>query len=121
MWAQIVLVGVGLWLEFAPLVLGYDGVAANSDRIAGPVMIAIAFLSIFGITRGLRWFNLLVGLWLVVGPWLLSFPLDAALSSLAAGVLALVLAPVGQPDQGRYGGGWIVLLQTSRLPWPERR
>jgi hypothetical protein len=32
------LVVAGLWLMLAPSVLGYDGAAATSDRIAGPVM-----------------------------------------------------------------------------------
>lgn len=117
--AQIILVLTGVWLVFAPWALGYDGAAATSDRITGPVLAAAAFLAVFAITRGLRWINLLSGLWLVTAPWLLSFPTDATISSMVCGVLALVLAPMGSLDQDRYGGGWMTLLRTERLPWPD--
>ena len=116
--AQVTLAVAGLWLIFAPSVLGYDGAAATSDRIAGPVMAATAFLAVFAITRGLRWFNLPVGAWLVAAPWLLDFPVEATVSSLVCGVAALALAPIGAPDQSRYGGGWIVLRHSDRLSRP---
>lgn len=119
MLAQIALVLVGLWLMVAPQMLGYGGAAANSDRIAGPLITAFAFLAIFSITRGMRWLNLPLALWLLLGPLVFSFPLQAALSSMVAGILTLVLAGIGRPDQSQYGGGWIVLFQTSRLPWPD--
>jgi hypothetical protein len=118
--AQMTLTVVGLWLMAAPAVLGYGGAAATSDRVAGPVMAAIAFLAVFRITRGLRWLNLPVGAWLVAAPWLLGFPTDATVSSMVCGVMALVLAPIGSPDQSRYGGGWIALLRTDRLTFPRR-
>lgn len=113
--AQMALVVAGLWLMLAPSVLGYDGAAATSDRVAGPAMAATAFLAIFAITRGLRWFNLAVGAWLVAAPWLLDFPVDATVSSMVCGVAALVLAPRGAPDQSMYGGGWVALRHTDRL------
>ena len=116
MFAQIVLTVVGLWLMFAPSVLGYQGTAADSDRFAGPLLAAFAFLAIFRITRGLRWVNLPIGAWLIVGPLLLGFPTDATVNSIVCGVLVVVLAPIGRVDQSRYGGGWITLWRTDRLP-----
>ena len=114
--AQVVLTVVGIWLMFAPSVLGYASPAADSDRIAGPLLAAFAFLAIFQITRGLRWVNLPIGAWLVVAPLLLDFPTDAAVNSVACGVATLVLAPMGRVDQSRYGGGWVTLWRTDRLP-----
>ena len=116
MFAQIVLTVVGLWLMFAPSVLGYQGTAADSDRFAGPLLAAFAFLAIFRITRGVRWVNLPIGAWLVVAPLLLRFPTDATVNSLVCGVLVLALAAVGGVDQSRYGGGWITLWRPDRLP-----
>lgn len=111
MFAQMVLVATGIWLMAAPAVLDYGEPAASSDRIAGPVMAATAFLAIFAITRGLRWANLAVGIWLLIGPWLLEFPTDAMISSSACGLAALVLAPVGHLEQDRYGGGWLAVVR----------
>jgi hypothetical protein len=113
MFAQIVLVATGIWLMAAPAVLGYAEPAATSDRIAGPVMAAIAFLAAFAITRGLRWLNLAVGGWLVIAPWLLDSPTAALVSSSLCGVAALVLAPVGHLEQDQYGGGWLALLRGT--------
>lgn len=114
--AQITLVVVGLWLMFAPSVLGYGGAAATSDRIAGPVIVATAFLAVFAITRGLRWFNLPVGAWLIFAPWILDFEVQPTVSSMVCGVAALVLAPRGAVDQTRYGGGWLALRRADLLP-----
>ena len=111
MWAQLALIAVGVWLEAAPAVLGYGGPAATSDRVAGPVMIAIALVALSRVTRAVRWLNLATGAWLVVAPWLLGFPAGALASSAVAGVLALVLAPRGRSDPGRFGGGWRALLR----------
>jgi hypothetical protein len=119
--AQMILVLVGLWLMAAPDVLGYDGAAATSDRIAGPVLAAVSFLAVFQITRGLRWANLPIGAWLAAAPWVLGFPADATVNSMLCGAAALVLAPIGSPDQRRYGGGWIALRDTSRLLRPRDR
>jgi hypothetical protein len=113
MFAQILLAATGVWLMAAPAVLGYEEPAATSDRIAGPVMAAVAFLAVFSITRGVRWVNLAVGTWLVLAPWLLDFPIDALANSCLCGIAALVLAPVGHVDQEQYAGGWLALVRGS--------
>jgi hypothetical protein len=106
---HFLLAGAGVWLMFAPAMLDYGDPAATSDRVAGPALAAIGFLSAFAITRGLRWLNVVTGAWLVVGPWLLAFPTEALVNSVVIGLAALAIAPWGKPDQGRYGGGWAVL------------
>ena len=116
MLAQVALTAVGLWLMFAPSVLDYASPAADSDRISGPLLAAVAFLAIFQITRGLRWANLPIGLWLVAAPLLLGFPTDASVNSVVCGVATLALAPLGRLEQSRYGGGWVTLWRTDRLP-----
>lgn len=113
---QVVLTLAGLWLMAAPAVLGYGEPASTSDRIAGPVMAAVAFISIATITRGLRWANLPVGLWLLGAPWLLDLPVDATVSSTAVGLLAVAMAGTGAPDQERYAGGWRSLWEDSASP-----
>ncbi len=115
--AQAVVAGVGGWLMLAPSVLGHVGSdIAQSDRIVGPVVLAIGFLSIFPITRLLRWVNLLPGAWLLLAPWLLDAPTDATISSMVAGVVVLALAPVEKAPQDQYGGGWITLVRPSDRP-----
>lgn len=108
---QFALAAVGIWLMAAPAVLDYGHPAAASHRTAGPAMAAIGFLAAFAITRGLRWLNVLTGLWLVTAPWLSTYPTDATVNSVLTGLAALALAPIGRPDQRRYGGGWVTVLR----------
>lgn len=115
--AQSVLVLVGAWLMVAPAVLGHAGTAiGRSDRIAGPAVLATAFLAIFPITRLVRWFNLLPGLWLLPAPFVFDAPSDATVSNLLCGVVILALAPVERAPQDQYGGGWDTLVKPERLP-----
>ena len=115
--AQTALVGVGAWLMAAPAVLGHSGTdLGSSDRIAGPVILATAFLGIFPITRIVRWFNALPGAWLLVAPFLLGGPIDATISDVVSGVLVLALFWIEKAPQGDYGGGWDTLWKDDRLP-----
>lgn len=116
--AQTALTGVGAWLMAAPAVLGHSGSdLGTSDRIAGPVILATAFLGIFPITRIVRWFNALPGAWLLVAPFLLSGgSAAAAVSDRIAGVLVLALFWVEKAPQDDYGGGWDTLWRDDRLP-----
>jgi hypothetical protein len=116
MWPRLATVAVGVWLMAAPAVLGYDGAATTSDRVVGPVVVAIGIVAASTITRGLRWANLVPGLWLLVGPALLGVPARALASSLVAGVLVLALIPWGPGHPDRFGGGWRSLFDSSRLP-----
>lgn len=112
--AQLAVLAAGIWLMAAPAVLGYAGtLAATSDRVVGPTVAAIALLAASRILRGLRWLNLLPGLWLVAAPWMLNFTPIALVNSLAVGAAVLLLAPVGRVDQSRYGGGWASLLRDE--------
>lgn len=112
---QLAVFALGVWLMFAPAVLGYTGsAAATSDRLAGPAIAAVAFVAASAITRSLRWLNAPAALWLLVGPWVLGYPTAAAVNSVVVGVLVGLLTPLGKPDPGRFGGGWSVLRKGGR-------
>lgn len=110
MGARLVAVATGVWLMFSPAAFDYvDTVPGASDRIAGPVAAALSFVAIWSVARALRWAMLPIGLYLIMAPWLLGFPTDAAVSNLAAGVIFVVTAFVRGGVAERYGGGWISL------------
>lgn len=112
---------LGLWLMAAPAALGYGGAAATSDRIAGPVAAALAFVALWEVLRGLRWGEALVGVWLLAAPWALAFPGRAAANSVVVGLALVVLATMGGAVSGRYGGGWRALLgRAPRRRAPEK-
>ena len=116
MGARIVNFLLGLWLMAAPALLGYIGTPAEvNDRIVGPLVASIAFVAIWEITRGLRWLNVGLGLWLVVAPFLLgawvqnwSFP--ATINSVLVGLFVAALSLVPGKRTHGYAGGWRSLL-----------
>ncbi|MBW3549666.1 MAG: SPW repeat protein [Proteobacteria bacterium] len=115
--AQTALIVVGAWLMAAPAVLGHSGTDLGaSDRVAGPVILATAYLSVFSITRLVRWFNALPGAWLLVAPFVLDGTTAATVNDLVCGVLVLSLAWVEKAPQDSYGGGWDTLVKKDRLP-----
>lgn len=111
--ARLVAVLAGVWLMASPAVFGYVGTtAATTGRIAGPVAAALSFVAIWGIARALRWTTLPIGLFCVLVPWFLDFPNDAALSTLAVGLVLVVTAFIRGEVTERYGGGWVSLREA---------
>ena len=105
--ARLEALAAGVWLMFAPAVLGHGGTAmADSDRIVGPVAASCAFVALWGVLDGLRWGTLPCGVWAVAAPWVLDADLAAGVSSTVAGVLFAVTAFVGTRGPEPFGGGW---------------
>ena len=123
MWAQILNTVLGVWLMFAPAVLGHaDTSLADFDRAVGPAVAAVSFVAVAQITRSVRWLTIPVAAVLVIAPWFLDAPTGAKVNSAVIGAIMIILAPIGRPDQRRYGNGWTTLWRDEDLPgWDEPR
>lgn len=99
-WALWLTVAAGVWLMFAPAVFGIsiEAPAADSDHVAGAVIIVVAVIALAEVGRPARFLNVPVGLWLVVAPWFLEGATAASrLGSAAAGVAVIALSlPLGR-------------------------
>jgi hypothetical protein len=113
MWWQIVNMCLGLWLMASPGVLGYGPPVATSDHVVGPLVATFACTAIWEATRSLRWVNLPLGVWAVIGPLLLGGPNAAVINSVACGVIIAVVATRGGAIEQRFGGGWSMLWRSS--------
>lgn len=116
MWPRVGSALIGVWLMAAPSVLGYGGVAATNDRIAGPTAAAIAIVAMSQVTRAFRWLNLVIGAWLLLAPWILGYPPSALASSMVSGLALAGLASLRGRVDRRYGGGWRSLVRPWRSP-----
>jgi len=56
---------LGIWLMFAPAVLGGTGMAANSGRVVGALIVTVAAISTAEVVRAFRLLNVLFAVWLL--------------------------------------------------------
>lgn len=64
--------GLGAWMMFAPAVFGSSGVMRDSSFVVGALVIVVSVIAMADLARVARYFNLALGAWLVVAPWVLS-------------------------------------------------
>ena len=92
-WTSFVL---GLWLALSPWVLGYshtDSATANAAFV-GTALALGAHFEVAMDEVSAEWLNMVVGLWLVLAPFLLGFGAQVAptLNSIAVGAAVAALA-----------------------------
>ena len=92
---------------FAPSILGYGGLAADNDRIVGPIAGSCAFVACWPVMMPLRWATLPCGVALLGAPVILRYDDPGAwASSIASGLVISTTAFVGTDVRSRFGGGW---------------
>jgi hypothetical protein len=103
-WPRTASIAVGLWLMFAPAVLGSEANAAASDNLVGALVVTVAVISTAEVIRAFRWLNVLFGLWLVIAPWILAgAATPARWSDMAAGLALILLTLPRGTVRDRYG------------------
>jgi hypothetical protein len=71
-WANL---AVGVWLFIAPWVLAYAGLrpAAWNSWIMGAVVAAVSVAALILFAAWQEWVNVVLGVWLLVSPWVMGF------------------------------------------------
>jgi hypothetical protein len=90
----------GLWEVLAPFILGYSAttVAMWNAIVIGVVLIVLAAWTAFSenvrFDRNLEWFSALMGVWLVVAPFILAYSTTgvAMWNDIIVGVVVIVLS-----------------------------
>jgi hypothetical protein len=95
-WQDVVSLVLGVWLVVSPWALGYAGetMAAWNAYIFGVIIAVAAIAALVAFHEWEEWVNAVIGLWLIVSPWVLGFSgLAAAMwNFVAVGVIVAVLA-----------------------------
>lgn len=103
-WNLLISVGLGVWLLFAPAVLGATARAADSDRLLGVLIVTFTAIAVAEVGRPVRYFNILFGAWLVAAPFLLAgFTPAAFVNGIIVGFALIVLSFPRGRIHGRYG------------------
>jgi SPW repeat len=76
-WTSGINIVAGLWLIIAPFVLGYDEIQAAlwNDVVVGIIVAAFAVARVARplMNPSLSWINAVLGLWLIVAPFVLAY------------------------------------------------
>lgn len=113
MWAQGIIVILGVWLLASPDVMGYGGQVRVNHQVVGVWMATFGMIAISESMRAVRWVNLALGLWLVSAPFILDYPDERTSGSIIVGIAAMCLASVRGTLSERFGGGWTELWKQA--------
>jgi hypothetical protein len=89
----------------APAVLAVSGSAADSNYLAGALVLAWSVIAFGEVARPARLVNIPIGLWIVLAPWLLSGATEMSRwIDLFVGVLVAALAVPRGAIKEQFGG-----------------
>ena len=92
-WNLYLILVLGFWVAIAPAVLGYSGTIANSNHVAGALIITFTVIAMSEVGRPIRYILILFGLWLIAAPWIFSTDHEMAKwSGVIAGVVLILLS-----------------------------
>jgi hypothetical protein len=91
-WNLVLSTSFGIWLMFAPYSLDFEGTLADSDHLVGALIVTFSVIAMAEVIRYVRFINILLGVWLIVAPFVLQRGNTNALwSDIAMGVLVIAL------------------------------
>jgi SPW repeat-containing protein len=88
---------LGAFLFLSPWIFGFDaGTASTNAMIAGIVIAVLAIAALWAFAVWEEWLNLIVGLWVLISPWVLTFHATghAMAVHVIVGILVAVLAAI---------------------------
>lgn len=104
-WNLFLVLGIGAWIMASPQVLGFSGTMADTNQVAGAIIITFAVIAMSEVARSLRFLNILFGMWLIAGPWIIGVDQNTAMwSGVICGLLLIALSfPKGKVEDKRGG------------------
>jgi uncharacterized membrane protein YtjA (UPF0391 family) len=97
-WQDWVNLLLGVWLFLSPWLLGYTGASVTASWNAWILGVALVVFSAIAVSVPRTWeeiINLLIGIWMVISPWVLRFSgvsRTAETNAVIVGIIAIVLA-----------------------------
>jgi hypothetical protein len=83
----------GVWLMLAPFMFGYNDPLADSDHVAGALIITFAVIAMGEVSRSLRFVNLILGGWVVISPFVLGYASPAfMINGIITGLVVILLS-----------------------------
>ena len=103
-WTLLASVALGVWMMFTRVLFDTQGTMANSDHLAGSLIVTVAIIAMAEVVRPLRFVNMFFGLWLMAAPWILSGSSADIWNGLVVGAALVALSlPNGRVGREHYG------------------
>lgn len=122
-WSLWLCAALGVWLMFAPAFfgIGIQRAAADSDHLAGAIIVVLSIIALAEVARPVRFLNAPLGAWLLVAPWFLdgATALSRWNSALVGLAVILLSLPLGRL-RDHYGSFDRLLLWSPRAKARER-
>lgn len=109
-WQDPVNLILGLWLVVSPWALKFQAETNPTWNavILGIVIAAVALIALFRVMAWEEWVNLVLGIWLVISPWMVGFSglVTAMWNAVIVGAVVAVLALWALGADKDIGGWW---------------
>ena len=106
----------------SPGIFGFSKTIADNDHIVGPLITTFAIIALWESTRVVRTYNIPLGGWLLLAPWILGYDdTTAIVNDMAVGALVITFSLVRGKVQQRFGGGWSAVIKSNALHQKEAR
>ena len=106
-WNLAVSIGIGIFLMLSRVLLGVTGAAANSHHVIGALVITVSIIATAEVARGLRFINVLLGVWLAAPPFLMDgWDGSVEIMSLVAGLALIALSFPRGKRSGEHYASW---------------
>lgn len=104
-WTLVLSAVIGAALMLTRVLLDASGAAADNDHLVGSLVVTFSIMALAEVARPLRFVNVVLGLWLVLTPWLVSdYAGASSVASVVAGALLIVLATPRGSIRNHYAG-----------------
>jgi hypothetical protein len=104
-WQDMINLIIGAWLFFSPWLLQYatGGTPAWDAYILGAAIVVFAAWALFAPQAWEEWTNLVLGLWLIVSPWVLGFSSQyaATWNMVIVGLVVVIFSVYALPRQSQ--------------------
>lgn len=115
MWPRIINTGLGAWMMVVPTLFAYQKTEADNAYIFGALIISNAIIAMAESVRNVRFLNLVIGIWLILAPWILSFDTTAAkVNDPAVGLMVISMSLIKGRIRERLGGGWAAIFRKNQ-------
>ena len=109
-WQDPVNLILGLWLVISPWALNFQAEANPTWNavILGVVIAAVALFALFQVKAWEEWVNLVLGIWLIISPWIIGFSgvVTAMWNAVIVGAVVALLALWALATDKDIGGWW---------------